>query len=85
MFVIDSKTCGVRCSERRQKLCGSDKVTYNSRCELEEAKCRNKNLRLLHYGECRKFQLNCYDASLIENFFWMQPRQVFMLMKLNFC
>ena len=63
-FYLDSKTsCGIRCSQRSQKICASDKKTYNTMCEFEEAKCSDGSLRIVHYGECSKWNLAFFVSN----------------------
>ncbi|KAJ8534992.1 hypothetical protein ON010_g13745 [Phytophthora cinnamomi] len=36
------------------KVCGSDGVTYDNKCEFFKADCDNKGLRVLHNGMCSR-------------------------------
>ncbi|XP_017271054.1 SPARC-related modular calcium-binding protein 1 isoform X1 [Kryptolebias marmoratus] len=52
--------CGVVCSRTLGKpVCGSDGRSYETSCELQKARCRDKTLTLAHRGRCqvKTFQL----------------------------
>lgn len=47
--------CGAICSRTQGKpVCGSDGRSYESGCELQRARCKDKTLALAHRGRCRK-------------------------------
>ncbi|XP_074548974.1 SPARC-related modular calcium-binding protein 1 isoform X4 [Halichoeres trimaculatus] len=47
--------CGAICSRTQGKpVCGSDGRSYESGCELQRARCKDKTLTLAHRGRCRK-------------------------------
>lgn len=41
-------------------VCGTDGLTYPSRCHLELTRCRNPNVTLSHRGVCKKL-VSCFD------------------------
>ncbi|XP_029982564.1 SPARC-related modular calcium-binding protein 1 isoform X4 [Sphaeramia orbicularis] len=46
--------CGVICSRTQGKpVCGSDGRSYETSCELQRARCKDKTLTLAHRGRCR--------------------------------
>ncbi|KAL6105183.1 smoc1 [Pungitius sinensis] len=46
--------CGVICSRTQGKpVCGSDGRSYETGCELQRARCKDKALTLAHRGRCR--------------------------------
>uniref|UniRef100_UPI0037E95BCC SPARC-related modular calcium-binding protein 1 isoform X7 n=1 Tax=Semicossyphus pulcher TaxID=241346 RepID=UPI0037E95BCC len=46
--------CGVICSRTQGKpVCGSDGRSYETACELQRARCKDKTLTLAHRGRCR--------------------------------
>ncbi|XP_041828125.1 SPARC-related modular calcium-binding protein 1 isoform X3 [Melanotaenia boesemani] len=46
--------CGVICSRTQGKpVCGSDGRNYETGCELQRARCKDKTLTLAHRGRCR--------------------------------
>ncbi|XP_026165806.1 SPARC-related modular calcium-binding protein 1 isoform X2 [Mastacembelus armatus] len=46
--------CGVICSRTQGKpVCGSDGRSYDTGCELQRARCKDKTLTLAHRGRCR--------------------------------
>ncbi|TNM96031.1 hypothetical protein fugu_017114 [Takifugu bimaculatus] len=46
--------CGVICTRTQVKpVCGSDGRSYESACELQRARCRDKTLTLVPRGRCR--------------------------------
>ncbi|KAM7403593.1 hypothetical protein PAMA_004169 [Pampus argenteus] len=46
--------CGVICSRSQGKpVCGSDGRSYETGCELQRARCKDKTLTLAHRGRCR--------------------------------
>uniref|UniRef100_A0A3Q3AZZ1 SPARC related modular calcium binding 1 n=1 Tax=Kryptolebias marmoratus TaxID=37003 RepID=A0A3Q3AZZ1_KRYMA len=46
--------CGVVCSRTLGKpVCGSDGRSYETSCELQKARCRDKTLTLAHRGRCQ--------------------------------
>ncbi|XP_070835015.1 SPARC-related modular calcium-binding protein 1 isoform X1 [Chaetodon trifascialis] len=46
--------CGVICSRTQGKpVCGSDGRSYETGCELQRARCKDKTLTLAHRGRCR--------------------------------
>ncbi|XP_056151961.1 SPARC-related modular calcium-binding protein 1 isoform X2 [Lampris incognitus] len=46
--------CGVVCSRTQGKpVCGSDGRSYDTSCELQRAKCKDRTLTLAHRGRCR--------------------------------
>ncbi|XP_034530523.1 SPARC-related modular calcium-binding protein 1 isoform X2 [Notolabrus celidotus] len=46
--------CGAICSRTQGKpVCGSDGRNYESGCELQRARCKDKTLTLAHRGRCR--------------------------------
>ncbi|KAM4724150.1 SPARC-related modular calcium-binding protein 1 isoform 3-T3 [Anableps anableps] len=51
--------CGTICSRTLGKqVCGSDGRTYETNCELQRARCKDKALTMAHRGRCRvKFPL----------------------------
>ncbi|XP_013888978.1 SPARC-related modular calcium-binding protein 1 [Austrofundulus limnaeus] len=47
-------SCRVSCSRTLGKpVCGSDGRSYETGCELQKARCRDKTLTLAHRGRCR--------------------------------
>ncbi|XP_068194271.1 SPARC-related modular calcium-binding protein 1 isoform X3 [Antennarius striatus] len=46
--------CGVICSRTQGKpVCGSDGRSYETGCELQRARCKDRSLTLAHRGRCR--------------------------------
>ncbi|XP_068608114.1 SPARC-related modular calcium-binding protein 1 [Brachionichthys hirsutus] len=46
--------CGVICSRTQGKpVCGSDGRSYDTGCELQRARCKDRSLALAHRGRCR--------------------------------
>uniref|UniRef100_A0A3Q2CGB0 SPARC related modular calcium binding 1 n=1 Tax=Cyprinodon variegatus TaxID=28743 RepID=A0A3Q2CGB0_CYPVA len=46
--------CGTICSRTLGKhVCGSDGRTYETNCELQRARCKDKTLTMAHRGRCR--------------------------------
>ncbi|KAM8833020.1 SPARC-related modular calcium-binding protein 1 isoform 1-T1 [Synchiropus picturatus] len=46
--------CGVICSRiQGRPVCGSDGKSYESSCELQRARCKEKTLTQMHRGRCR--------------------------------
>ncbi|KAM8736916.1 SPARC-related modular calcium-binding protein 1 isoform 6-T6 [Acanthopagrus schlegelii] len=46
--------CGVICSRTQGRpVCGSDGRSYETGCELQRARCKDKTLTLAHRGRCR--------------------------------
>lgn len=46
--------CGGVCTRTQVKpVCGSDGRSYESTCELQRARCKDKTLTLAHRGRCR--------------------------------
>ncbi|XP_037551435.1 SPARC-related modular calcium-binding protein 1 [Nematolebias whitei] len=57
--------CGTVCSRTVGKpVCGSDGRSYETSCELQKARCRDKSLTLAHRGRCqvKTFQLPAAPA-----------------------
>ncbi|XP_015258263.1 PREDICTED: SPARC-related modular calcium-binding protein 1 isoform X3 [Cyprinodon variegatus] len=56
--------CGTICSRTLGKhVCGSDGRTYETNCELQRARCKDKTLTMAHRGRCRvKFLLPAAPA-----------------------
>uniref|UniRef100_A0A3P9JTX0 SPARC related modular calcium binding 1 n=1 Tax=Oryzias latipes TaxID=8090 RepID=A0A3P9JTX0_ORYLA len=51
--------CGVVCSRTQGKpVCGSDGRSYETGCELQRARCKDKTLTLAHRGRCRDVGLS---------------------------
>ena len=45
--------CQLDCSEERLRpVCGTDGITYPSRCHLQQVICQGSNVRLDYRGEC---------------------------------
>ncbi|XP_033104904.1 SPARC-related modular calcium-binding protein 2-like isoform X3 [Anneissia japonica] len=57
-FPVDRVTnpnCNSDCKDAPTKLlCGSDGRTYNSRCELQYAKCLGKQIQIIKKGKCEE-------------------------------
>ncbi|XP_030574357.1 SPARC-related modular calcium-binding protein 1 isoform X9 [Archocentrus centrarchus] len=47
------RDCGIACSRTGKPVCGSDGRSYESNCELQKARCKDKTLTLAHRGRCR--------------------------------
>uniref|UniRef100_A0A3Q2WQH0 SPARC related modular calcium binding 1 n=1 Tax=Haplochromis burtoni TaxID=8153 RepID=A0A3Q2WQH0_HAPBU len=47
------RDCGITCSRTGKPVCGSDGRSYDSNCELQKARCKDKTLTLAHRGRCR--------------------------------
>nr|XP_043902733.1 SPARC-related modular calcium-binding protein 1 isoform X3 [Solea senegalensis] len=46
--------CGIICTRTQGKpVCGSDGRSYETGCELQRARCKDKTLALAHRGRCR--------------------------------
>ncbi|XP_071385209.1 SPARC-related modular calcium-binding protein 1 [Centroberyx affinis] len=46
--------CGIICSRTQGKpVCGSDGRSYDTGCELQRARCKDRTLSLAHRGRCR--------------------------------
>lgn len=46
--------CGIICSRTQGKpVCGSDGRSYETGCELQRARCKDRTLTLAHRGRCR--------------------------------
>ncbi|KAG5265954.1 hypothetical protein AALO_G00248230 [Alosa alosa] len=46
--------CGIICSRSHGKpMCGSDGRSYETSCELQRAKCKDRTLTLAHRGRCK--------------------------------
>ncbi|XP_061599350.1 SPARC-related modular calcium-binding protein 1 isoform X3 [Cololabis saira] len=53
-WLIGDRDCGVSCSRTQGKpVCGSDGRSYETGCELQRARCKDKTLALAHRGRCR--------------------------------
>uniref|UniRef100_A0A4W6BMD3 SPARC related modular calcium binding 1 n=1 Tax=Lates calcarifer TaxID=8187 RepID=A0A4W6BMD3_LATCA len=53
-WLIGDSHCGVICSRTQGKpVCGSDGRNYETGCELQRARCKDKTLTLAHRGRCR--------------------------------
>ena len=54
-------SCEADCSSDLEEVCGSDSVTYSSRCELEKHNCQNNlSLTVKHMGTCHSELLNTH-------------------------
>uniref|UniRef100_A0A3Q0SKB8 SPARC related modular calcium binding 1 n=1 Tax=Amphilophus citrinellus TaxID=61819 RepID=A0A3Q0SKB8_AMPCI len=47
------RDCGIACSRTGKPVCGSDGRSYETNCELQKARCKDKTLTLAHRGRCR--------------------------------
>ncbi|XP_013126960.1 SPARC-related modular calcium-binding protein 1 isoform X2 [Oreochromis niloticus] len=47
------RDCGITCSRTGKPVCGSDGRSYDTNCELQKARCKDKTLTLAHRGRCR--------------------------------
>lgn len=58
--VCTRQQCSRDCSsEKKQLVCGSDGVTYNSPCDLEKARCElAQDIRQEYEGTCKSTYLN---------------------------
>uniref|UniRef100_A0A8L0DMW8 SPARC related modular calcium binding 1 n=1 Tax=Oncorhynchus mykiss TaxID=8022 RepID=A0A8L0DMW8_ONCMY len=46
--------CGIICSRTQGKpVCGSDGRSYDTGCDLQRARCKDRSLTLAHRGRCR--------------------------------
>ncbi|XP_067335274.1 SPARC-related modular calcium-binding protein 1 isoform X2 [Channa argus] len=53
-WLIGDRDCSVICSRTQGKpVCGSDGRNYETNCELQRARCKDKTLTLAHRGRCR--------------------------------
>ncbi|XP_018582813.1 SPARC-related modular calcium-binding protein 1 isoform X3 [Scleropages formosus] len=56
--------CGVICSRTQGKpVCGSDGRSYETSCDLQRAKCRDRTLSLAHRGRCKGKSWQKIDQS----------------------
>lgn len=46
--------CPMVCTEEYKPVCGSDNVTYPNKCKLDNAVCKNPDLKLDYEGNCVK-------------------------------
>ncbi|XP_072545225.1 SPARC-related modular calcium-binding protein 1 isoform X1 [Salminus brasiliensis] len=47
--------CGIICAKSHGKpVCGSDGRSYDTNCDLQRAKCKDRTLTLAHRGRCRE-------------------------------
>ena len=57
--------CKTACHQKGPIVCGTDNTSYPSECHLSVRSCKNTKLgrdeiRVKHFGECRKFFLSCF-------------------------
>ena len=53
MLILEE--CPEMCIEVYQPVCGSNGKTYGNKCKLGVDQCKvDKNLRVIHEGECKK-------------------------------
>uniref|UniRef100_A0A674B6T3 SPARC related modular calcium binding 1 n=1 Tax=Salmo trutta TaxID=8032 RepID=A0A674B6T3_SALTR len=54
LIVILETHCGIICSRTQGKpVCGSDGRSYDTGCDLQRARCKDRSLTLAHRGRCR--------------------------------
>ena len=74
------------CSSRKLKpLCGSDGLTYNSKCELKNARCLGRKVGVAHDGACTVGKLaSCpvsrvQGARIVKTLLAVVPRHPYMV------
>ncbi|XP_028153591.1 SPARC-related modular calcium-binding protein 2 isoform X3 [Diabrotica virgifera virgifera] len=64
VFVFATETCNPKACQRngdnQKPVCGSDGLSYPTRCIFEKARCVNKNLTIEKRGHCKK-QRSCSE------------------------
>merc|ERR1739847_21703 len=50
---VVKKSCGVMCDRMAARVCGSDGITYSSKCMMKMAACESeKDVSVVHSGPC---------------------------------
>ncbi|GFQ64916.1 u5-Austrotoxin-Ht1a_1 [Trichonephila clavata] len=54
-----SHKCDMECNTESVPVCGNDGRTYESRCEIERAKCQGHPVEFKHRGKCIGKGIGC--------------------------
>lgn len=52
-FKNDCTGSSIECFDKNRQVCGTDGVTYKSKCHLMKAKCEGVNVNIKYVGECK--------------------------------
>ncbi|GFR06325.1 SPARC-related modular calcium-binding protein 2 [Trichonephila clavata] len=62
-----SHKCDMECNTESVPVCGNDGRTYESRCEIERAKCQGHPVEFKHRGKCiEKARCEAQRALMLE-------------------
>merc|ERR1712126_152334 len=49
---VPTPSCDNSCPRIYRPVCGSNRISYNSFCQLKNAQCRDNSIKLSSYGRC---------------------------------